>query len=90
MRYLVRIEVLFDGNSRWTMLFEQRQKIVFGDKEQFARLLRKLGASDDKFDPKSFRSMTYKNIVEEIMEGKDRIIWIWSDILFRLPFRSDL
>lgn len=75
---LIKVKVLFDGNRGWTLSWNNKFKSFFGSREDFAKLLQKVKAKDDAQSPKSFRSMTYLSIAQEIADGTDTTIWIWE------------
>jgi hypothetical protein len=79
MRYLVKAKVLWDGKDTWTIISDKNGTRVFrGNKEAFTKFLRKIKAKDNLHDPRSFRSLTYAGIVDEIISGKDNIIYVWG------------
>ena len=80
MRYLIKVKIFFDGNNAWTLNGQAGTKVFHGDINAFAKFLQKLKAKDNFQDPKSFRSMTYKNIAQEVINGTDNTIFIWSNI----------
>lgn len=78
-RHLVKVEVIWDGQDGWTLKYDNRKTKVFrGDKTAFAKYLQKIQAKDDMTSPKSVRNETYKEIVDDIVLNRDRIIWVWS------------
>lgn len=80
MRYLVKCKVYKHGNQ-WTLNSDKGGTRVFnGSIEGFAKFLRKIQAKDDAVDPKTFRSMTYMNIAQEIADGGDNVIYVWSNM----------
>ena len=79
MRYLVRCKVYKNGNA-WTMNSNKGGTRVFnGDIDAFAKFLMKIKAKDDAEDPRSYRSMTYRNMAQEIADGGDNVIYVWSN-----------
>ena len=76
-RHLVKINVYRNGNQ-WTFSTEGKSYVAICDEEGFVDLLRKLKAKDDKEEPRSFRSETYKQIAQEIIDGTDRTIYVWN------------
>lgn len=55
-----------------------RGEIKFrGEVEDFAKFLRKVKAKDSSMAPPSSRLKTYMKIAQEIMDKKDKFIWIW-------------
>lgn len=83
-RRLIKIEVLYNGSRGWTLTWEGKFKAIYGSVEDFAKLLRAIKAKDDATDPPSARSMTYLEIAQEIADGKDRTIWVWSNDLKKI------
>lgn len=82
-RRLVKVEVLYDGHRGWTLNWGHQFKVFRGDLEEFAKFLARLKAKDDKVAPASHRSLTYRQIAQEIADGTDRMIWIWDNDLQR-------
>lgn len=56
-----------------------------GKRGNFTRFLKKIQAADAKSSPRSANNATYSNIVDEIVSGKDRDIYVWSSFLDQLP-----
>ncbi len=79
MRYLIKAKIHYDGNSTWTLNSNAGTRVFHGDINSFAKFLQKIKAKDNFMDPKSFRSMTYKSIANEVINGKDNTIFIWSN-----------
>jgi len=52
-----------------------------GTREEFARMLQKLQAKDSLTKPLMKRQLTYKEMVDNIIEQKDCIVMIWSNVL---------
>ena len=78
-RYLIRCIVYKHGNA-WTMNSNKGGTRIFnGSIESFAKFLQKIKAKDNAESPKSYRSMTYMRIAQEIASGKDKVIFVWSN-----------
>lgn len=75
---LQKVEVLYDGHRGWTLNWNNNFKVVYGSIEEFAKFLMKVQAKDNFQEPRSFRSMTYQQIAQEIANGSDRTIWVWE------------
>ncbi len=82
-RSLVRVHVRYEKDV-WTIQYLRTVRVFHGPIENFAKFLRRVGASDDQTAPKSVRNLTYMQIAQEIMDGTDPIIWIWSNILSKM------
>lgn len=80
-RHLVKVDIQYTSPSSFTLRYEGGMKTFYGSMEDFARFLRRLKASDDKNDPRSYRSMTFKAMAQEAMDGTDTVVWVWSNIL---------
>lgn len=81
---LVMVSVLHDGASRWTLQWKGGFYVHSGTVESFAKLLMQIHAKDDKEDPRSFRSMKYLDIANEVTTGVDTTIYVWEADLARL------
>lgn len=86
---LVKVEVFNDGNS-WSMQWKGQSYVHRGDLDSFSKLLRKIKASDDHKDPKSYRDVTYKQMASEIANGSDRFIWVWEHMLKKLYEENEM
>jgi len=49
--------------------------------EEVAKLFQKGQVRDNASEPRSHKGTTYKQIVEDILSGVDRVSWIWSNHL---------
>lgn len=83
-RSLVRVHVRYDNNDVWTIQYLRTVRVFRGSIENFAKFLRKIGASDDKTAPRSVRNVTYMQMAQEIKDGSDPIVWIWSNVLSKM------
>ena len=88
-RKLVEVKATKSG-SFWTLKWEDENKnkrsfVYRGNIDQFAKFLKQIQAKDDYEQPKSYRSLTYKEIAEEIEKGTDTTIYVWSKYLKPLP-----
>lgn len=83
-RSLIKVEIHWDGGKGWVMQYPHGYKVFHGSPEGFAKFMRKLKASDSVSEPASVRNMTYLQIAQELMVGKTRHVWIWSNILNQL------
>lgn len=80
LRSLVLVNVYWNGKTGWSLSFIGGNKVFNGTGENFAKFLRKVQAKDSTH-PRSQRNKTYQEIVNDIMDGKERTIYIWSNIL---------
>lgn len=84
MRKLYKVNIMKMGNSYSFNYAGGQVKVYRGGEDGLRTLLRKLGASDDKIPPKSFRSKTFINMAKEIINQSDPIVWIWSNKLDKM------
>lgn len=80
IRSLVQITVYWDSKCSFTLNFPGGQKVYHGSPEGFAKFLRQLGAKDSSL-PRSTRNKTYMGMVQSVMDGKDPILYCWSNEL---------
>ena len=80
---LAKVEVFNDGNN-WSMQWNGHTYTFQGTIEQFSKVLMKIKAADNYEEPRSYRSMKYVDIANEIANGQDRIIWAWEHTLRKL------
>ena len=91
-RKLVQVNVT-QSNSFFTMKWkddENKEKtfVYRGKSEPFTKFLQKLQVKDNATEPKSARGKKYREIVAEIIDDSDNIIWIWSPYLKNLANKS--
>lgn len=79
-RRLVKVEVYNDGNT-WTLQWERGHYVFRGNEDQFRRFLIKIQAADTREEPRSYRSMRWKDLAYELANGVDRHIWVWKHML---------
>jgi hypothetical protein len=48
---------------------------------EISKLFQKAHVKDNASEPRSFRGTTYRQIVQDILNGVDRMSWIWSNHL---------
>lgn len=83
---LIEITVNKISNNMYIFLFNDNFfKFVITDlnneENELALFLKRLKAKDDSDSPRSKRFLTYKEIAQEIMDGSDNIIYIWSSFI---------
>ena len=88
MRKLIRCEIWYSEPDNWTLKFGTRSATFVGSPEGFAKQLRLMGATDDREAPKSYRSVSYPEIVRGIQRGEDRIVWVREEPLRDLETKS--
>lgn len=85
MRKSIKVTVLYNGNNSYTLNTSYSKAFVFnGSPEGFAKFLMKLKVSDNASKPKTIRNRKYMDMVNDIISGKDNIIWIWKHMLDKL------
>lgn len=84
MRKLYKVNIIKMGDSYSFNYGNGKVKVYRGGEEGLRTLLRKLGASDNKVAPKSFRSKTFIKMAQEIIDQSDPIVWIWSNNLDKM------
>ena len=88
MRYLIKVNVVYDGKNNWTLQADHGLgiKTFHGTPEQFTKLLRRLKASNSNDDPRSYRTISYSDMCDRLKNGLDRQVYIWS---FMWPFGAN-
>lgn len=84
-RKLFKVEIHNQGNT-WTLQWQGGYKIFNGSSEDFRKYLVKIKASDSGTLPKSTRQKKYKDIVNDILKGKTRHIWVWKHKMKEITF----
>ena len=84
IRSLVTISIWHDGKGSFTLSYPGGCKIFKGSVKGFAKFLQKIQAKDGASYPKSARNKTYMEIAQDVFNGKDPIIYVWSNILNKL------
>lgn len=85
---LVSMKVIWDGSDMFMMSFPDESISFRGTPEGFAKFLKsKLHASDAITKPSSKRGVTYMDMVNAIMDGTCRNIWVWNHIVMKLDGR---
>lgn len=81
-RRLISLNVVWDGTDMFIMTFPGDTITFRGTPEGFAKFLKnKLKAADAMTAPNSKRGVTYKEIVDAILNGQCKTIWVWNYIL---------
>lgn len=83
-RKLVKVTILWDGNTGWTLTYRGGHKVFRGSAEGFAKFLQKLKAKDTESEPKSARNMKYMDMVKSAQKNNNSCVWIWSNDLSKL------
>jgi len=86
-RHLCKLVGYADGaadKAAWLFVIDDWQRktqVSLRDKsiEDVAKLFMKAKVKDNAKQPRSIRGTTYRQMVEEIYSGADRISWIWSN-----------
>jgi len=84
IRSLVTISIWHDGKGSFTLSYPGGCKIFKGSVKGFAKFLQKIQAKDGASYPKSARNKTYMEIAQDVFNGKDPMIYVWSNILNKL------
>lgn len=87
IRSLVHIDVYWDGKRSFTLNYPGGGKVFNGSAEGFEKFLRKIGAVEGSTLPRSGRTLTYKEIVQNIMTGKDPSLYAWVNRIVDFPER---
>lgn len=62
--------------------YNKRKVIVFlGDVEKLKNWLRKKKSKDTQTNPPSLKKRTYQQMIDQIIEGSDPYIYIWSNMI---------
>jgi hypothetical protein len=88
MNRLVRVEIFYDGKETWSLKHGTKMSLYIGNAEGFSAYLRAAGATDDRKLPRSFRSVSYPEIVRGIIRGEHKILWIRDQELAKLPLKT--
>jgi len=86
-RHLCKLIAYVDGTAEkasWLFVlddWQRKTRISLRNKsiEDVAKLFLKAKVKDDARKPRSIRGVTYRQMVEDIFSGVDRISWIWSN-----------
>lgn len=84
IRSIIPVNVYWNGKGSFDLSFPGGHKVFNGSPESFAKFLMKLQAKDSSSQPRSLRAMTYSSMVNEIMEGKNTLIYVWSNYMNNL------
>lgn len=83
MRKLYRVNVMRMGDT-YSFNYSSKVKVYRGSEKGLKTLLRKLGATDNESEPKSFRGKTFDQITQEIVNQSDPFVYIWSNKLDKM------
>jgi len=84
LRNLILIDVFWNGKTGWSMSSLAGNRVYNGSPQSFCKFLRQLQAKDVS-NPRSQRNITYMEIVDNIMTGKEHGFYVWSNIYNRFP-----
>jgi hypothetical protein len=88
-RKLYKINVMYDSFSNCFCLnYNGDNKIVYAEPDNFRKFLRKIKAKDSLTKPVSLRQVTYKQMVDAIIDGSDNKIIVWSNIWNKIDYRT--
>jgi len=83
MRKLYKVNVMKMGDT-YSFNYEGKVKVYRGSEVGLKLLLRRLGASDNVSEPRSFRGKTFDTITQEIVSQSDPFIYVWSNIMDKM------
>jgi hypothetical protein len=78
---LIKVTVLGDPLIGFSFITPRRTKVFHGDRIALAKFLQKIQAKDDETSPRSERGVTYQAMADEIIDGTDTTIWVWSTMM---------
>jgi hypothetical protein len=84
IRSLVQVSISYSDKGAFTLRWINGTKVYNGSPTGFAKFLMQIKAKDTATTPKSFRNFTYREIVQRIMDGNDKSVWVWSNILNKI------
>ena len=76
---LVKVNITWDGATRWTLSWPGQSKVLFGDAEVLRKKLAQIKCADTAQEPRSKRSKTYKQMVSEIKPGTPYPVYAWDN-----------
>jgi hypothetical protein len=88
MNRLICCEVFYDGKKTWSLKHGTKMSLCVGSAEDFAAYLRSAGATDDRKGPRSFKSVSYPEMVRGIQRGEPTILWVRDQDLAKLPLKQ--
>jgi hypothetical protein len=83
-RKLLRIRVDYQGNDQYFFRVVNTDNLAYKDHtiratpEKMLRYLQRIQAKDTKTTPASMRNVTYKVMLDGIMNNTDNEIWVWA------------
>jgi hypothetical protein len=80
IRSLVQCSCYWSGSNSFSINYPGGHHVFNGSPDEFARFLSQVQAKDASL-PKSQRNISYKQMVQNIVDGKDPVIYIWSSFL---------
>jgi hypothetical protein len=80
IRSLVQCSCYWSGSNSFSINYPGGHHVFNGNPDEFGRFLSQVRAKDASL-PKSQRNISYKQMVQNIVDGKDPVIYIWSSFL---------
>ncbi len=84
MRKLVKVRV-FNAGHKWSLMIPGKSFTFLGSQKKFQLFLKNIQAADCTTDPRSTRNKTYISMASDIVSGSHNEIWVWSNIIDKLP-----
>ena len=90
-RKLLDVKVVYNASSNcFNLTTNNTTKYFFGSPEEFAKLLKNYKAKDSLTKPLSTRQVTYKQMVDDILTGKDNKVVMWDYSWKNIPHRANI
>lgn len=82
-RFLIKSQIFYDEDNDgvYEVIPENGgTRLAFkATDEQMIRFLRRIKTKDSKTLPRSYKGLTYNDILQDIKQGVNPCVWIWSN-----------